>query len=176
MASARSQASPPAARPPRPQPGLPARSRPGSRAGGQPHGQPAVRYCRSRRPRAPMPEEAAMVTAIVLVKADVARIPETCEAIAQIPQVTEVYSVTGECDLVAMVRVRRHEELDDVIPGTTWRRRSRSATRRPGERPPRARQPTGNVQGVTLCTIECLESRSQDIGRTASGPPGAGLP
>jgi DNA-binding Lrp family transcriptional regulator len=59
-----------------------------------------------------------MVTAIVLVKADVARIPETCEAIAQIPQVSEVYSVTGEFDLVAMVRVRRHEELDDVIPGT----------------------------------------------------------
>ena len=59
-----------------------------------------------------------MVTAIVLVRADVARIPETAEAIAQIPQVTEVYSVTGEFDLVAMVRVRGHEELDEVIPGT----------------------------------------------------------
>jgi DNA-binding Lrp family transcriptional regulator len=59
-----------------------------------------------------------VVTAIVLVKTDVARIPETCEAIAQIPQVSEVYSVTGEFDLVAMVRVRTHEELNDVIPGT----------------------------------------------------------
>ena len=58
-----------------------------------------------------------MVTAIVLVRADVARIPETAEAIAQIPQVSEVYSVTGEFDLVAMVRVRAHEELADVIPG-----------------------------------------------------------
>ena len=58
-----------------------------------------------------------MVTAIVLVRADVARIPEIAEAIAQIPQVTEVYSVTGEFDLVAMVRVRAHEELADVIPG-----------------------------------------------------------
>lgn len=58
-----------------------------------------------------------MVTAIVLVKADVARIPETAEKIAQIPQVSEVYSVTGEFDLVAMVRVREHEELGDVIPG-----------------------------------------------------------
>ena len=58
-----------------------------------------------------------MVTAIVLVKADVARIPETAEAIVQIPQVSEVYSVTGEFDLVAMVRVRAHEELDEVIPG-----------------------------------------------------------
>lgn len=59
-----------------------------------------------------------MVTAIVLVRADVKRIPETAEAIAQIPEVTEVYSVTGEFDLVAMVRVRAHEDLADVIPGT----------------------------------------------------------
>ncbi|MHB1594665.1 MAG: Lrp/AsnC family transcriptional regulator [Streptosporangiaceae bacterium] len=59
-----------------------------------------------------------MVTAIVLIKADVARIPETAEEIAKIPQVSEVYSVTGEFDLVAMVRVRSHEELADVIPGT----------------------------------------------------------
>jgi DNA-binding Lrp family transcriptional regulator len=59
-----------------------------------------------------------MVTAIVLIKADVARIPQTAEAIAQIPQVSEVYSVTGEFDLVAMVRVRVHDELGDVIPGT----------------------------------------------------------
>ena len=68
--------------------------------------------------RASAPEEADVVTAIVLIKADVARIPETAEAIAQIPQVSEVYSVTGEFDLVAMVRVRAHEELADVIPGT----------------------------------------------------------
>jgi DNA-binding Lrp family transcriptional regulator len=58
-----------------------------------------------------------VVTAIVLIKASVASIPETAEAIAQIPAVTEVYSVTGEFDLVAIVRVRAHEELGDVIPG-----------------------------------------------------------
>ena len=59
-----------------------------------------------------------MVTAIVLIRADVARIPETGAAIAQIPEVTEVYSVTGDFDLVALVRVRAHDELADVIPGT----------------------------------------------------------
>jgi DNA-binding Lrp family transcriptional regulator len=58
-----------------------------------------------------------VVTAIVLIRADVARIPETAEHIAQIAEVTEVYSVTGEFDLVAIVRVRAHEELADVIPG-----------------------------------------------------------
>lgn len=59
-----------------------------------------------------------MVTAIVLIKADVAAIPETAEAIAQLPAVSEVYSVTGEFDLVAIVRVRAHDELSDVIPGS----------------------------------------------------------
>ena len=58
-----------------------------------------------------------MVTAIVLVKAEIQRIPEVAETIAKIPEVSEVYSVTGEFDMVAMVRVRAHEQLADVIPG-----------------------------------------------------------
>jgi DNA-binding Lrp family transcriptional regulator len=58
-----------------------------------------------------------VVTAIVLIKADIQQIPEVAETIAQIPQVSEVYSVTGEFDLVALVRVRAHDELADVIPG-----------------------------------------------------------
>ena len=58
-----------------------------------------------------------MITAIVLVNAAVDRIPEVAEAIADIESVSEVYSVTGEFDLIAMVRVRRHEDLADVIPG-----------------------------------------------------------
>ena len=58
-----------------------------------------------------------MVTAIVLIKTEVQRIPEIAQELVQIPQVSEVYSVTGEFDLVAMIRVRAHEELADVIPG-----------------------------------------------------------
>ena len=58
-----------------------------------------------------------MVTAIVLIKADIQRIPEVAELIVQIPEVSEVYSVTGDFDLVAMVRVRAHDELASVIPG-----------------------------------------------------------
>ena len=56
-----------------------------------------------------------MITAIVLIKADVARIPEVAEAIAELDGVSEVYSVTGDVDLIAMVRVRRHEDFADVI-------------------------------------------------------------
>ena len=58
-----------------------------------------------------------MVTAIILVRAEIQRIPEVAEMIVQIPEVSEVYSVTGEFDMVAMVRVRAHDELADVIPG-----------------------------------------------------------
>lgn len=58
-----------------------------------------------------------MVTAIVLIKAEVHRIPEVAETLARMPSVSEVYSITGDHDLVAIVRVRAHEELADVIPG-----------------------------------------------------------
>ena len=56
-----------------------------------------------------------MITAIVLVQAEVDRIPEVASAIADLDGVTEVYSVTGDVDLIAMVRVREHEQLADVI-------------------------------------------------------------
>jgi DNA-binding Lrp family transcriptional regulator len=58
-----------------------------------------------------------MITAIVLIKTSVDRIPEIAETVASIPEVTEVYSVTGNYNLVAMVRVRAHEDLAEVIPG-----------------------------------------------------------
>ncbi|HUR13393.1 MAG TPA: Lrp/AsnC ligand binding domain-containing protein [Mycobacteriales bacterium] len=58
-----------------------------------------------------------MITAIVNINAAVDRIPEVAQAIADLPGVTEVYSVAGDVDLVAMVRVRRHEELAEVIAG-----------------------------------------------------------
>lgn len=58
-----------------------------------------------------------MVTAIVLVRVAVDRIPEVAEALAELPGVTEVYSVAGDIDLVVMVRARHHDELADVIAG-----------------------------------------------------------
>lgn len=56
-----------------------------------------------------------VISAIVLITADVARIPEVAEAVAELEGVSEVYSVTGDCDLIAMVRVREHGQLADVI-------------------------------------------------------------
>ncbi len=56
-----------------------------------------------------------MVTAIVFVKADVARIPEVAERIADLAGVSEVYSVTGTIDLIAMVRVRTVDEVATTV-------------------------------------------------------------
>lgn len=56
-----------------------------------------------------------MITAIVFVNADVARIPEVAEQIASLPGVTEVYSVTGQIDLIAIIRVRDHDAVAAVV-------------------------------------------------------------
>lgn len=56
-----------------------------------------------------------MITAIVFVHADVARIPEIAEQIAALDGVSEVYSVTGTIDLVALVRVHTHEQIAEVV-------------------------------------------------------------
>ena len=56
-----------------------------------------------------------MITAIVFINADVARIPEVAGAVAGIEGISEVYSVTGQIDLIAMVRVRDHEAVADVV-------------------------------------------------------------
>jgi DNA-binding Lrp family transcriptional regulator len=58
---------------------------------------------------------AAMVHAFVLIDALPARISELAAELADVDGVAEVYSVAGEADLVAVVRVRRHEELADVV-------------------------------------------------------------
>lgn len=56
-----------------------------------------------------------MVTAIVFVKAEVSRIPEVAEAIAALTGVSEVYSVTGTIDLIAIVRVSSHDQVAEVV-------------------------------------------------------------
>ncbi|MER5647038.1 Lrp/AsnC ligand binding domain-containing protein [Streptosporangium sp. NPDC002524] len=58
-----------------------------------------------------------MVTAIVHINAEVDRIPEVAQTVAEIDGVSEVYSITGEYDLMAMVRVPAYEEIAEVVPG-----------------------------------------------------------
>ena len=56
-----------------------------------------------------------MVTTVVLTTCDIHRVPETAQAIADLPEVSEVYSVAGDYDLVVMVRVKNHDDLARVV-------------------------------------------------------------
>jgi DNA-binding Lrp family transcriptional regulator len=57
------------------------------------------------------------VHAVVLIQCEIDEIAEAAQAIAEIEGVSEVYSVAGEFDLIAIVRVNAHDELAYVIPG-----------------------------------------------------------
>ena len=57
------------------------------------------------------------VHAVVLIECEIDEIAEAAQAIADLDGVSEVYSVAGEFDLVAIVRVGNHEDLATVIPG-----------------------------------------------------------
>jgi DNA-binding Lrp family transcriptional regulator len=56
-----------------------------------------------------------MVNTVVLATCDIHQVPETAQAIADLPEVSEVYSVAGDYDLVIMVRVRHHDDLARVV-------------------------------------------------------------
>ncbi len=58
-----------------------------------------------------------MVTAIVLIEAERTAFPKLGQALADVPGVAEAYSVTGEFDFVAIVRVKDHEAVADVVTG-----------------------------------------------------------
>jgi DNA-binding Lrp family transcriptional regulator len=56
-----------------------------------------------------------MLTALVLINAKRGAVNETAQALLGIPGVAEVYSVTGEYDLVAVLRLPKYEDLADVV-------------------------------------------------------------
>ncbi|GAA1744445.1 Lrp/AsnC ligand binding domain-containing protein [Luedemannella helvata] len=58
-----------------------------------------------------------MITAIVLIDCATDSIPEVAETLANIPGVSEVYSVAGHVDLIAIVRVREFDDIADVVAG-----------------------------------------------------------
>ena len=57
-----------------------------------------------------------MLHAVVLINCKSDAIPETAQAIADIDGVSEVYSVTGNVDLVAIVRLTDEQQLPRVVP------------------------------------------------------------
>ena len=58
-----------------------------------------------------------MTHAVVLIKATRSAISTLGDRLADVEGVSEAYSVTGEWDFVAIVRVPRHEMLAEVVTG-----------------------------------------------------------
>ena len=58
-----------------------------------------------------------MITAIVMIDAATDAIPEVAAAVADLEGVSEVYSVAGDVDLIAVVRVREFDQIAEVIAG-----------------------------------------------------------
>ena len=56
-----------------------------------------------------------MITTIVLIRVDPAQIPSAAHMLAGVEGVTEVYSVSGDWDLVAIVRVSQYDQIAHVI-------------------------------------------------------------
>lgn len=56
-----------------------------------------------------------MVAALVLISVERGKVNETAQSLLEIDGVAEVYSVTGEYDLVALLRLRQYEDLAEVV-------------------------------------------------------------
>lgn len=56
-----------------------------------------------------------MVTAFILLNVQRGRITPAAQAMLAIDGVTEVHSVSGDYDLVAVVRVRRNDDLAELV-------------------------------------------------------------
>ncbi len=56
-----------------------------------------------------------MITAFVLIKTERHRIPQTAEDLLEVEGVAEVYSVAGEYDLIAILRLKQYDQLAEVV-------------------------------------------------------------
>ena len=59
-----------------------------------------------------------MVTSIILLNVKRDKINEVAEKLSSMDGISEVYSVTGNYDLVAMVRVPTNDQLSTLVTGT----------------------------------------------------------
>jgi len=58
-----------------------------------------------------------MVTFIVLMHVERGHVGDVAEALAELPGVSEVYSVSGNYDLVAMIRVPTNDDVAELVTG-----------------------------------------------------------
>ena len=56
-----------------------------------------------------------MITAFVMLNVEPGKVGSLAEELLAVKGVTEVYSVAGPFDLIAVLRVREHDELNDLV-------------------------------------------------------------
>jgi DNA-binding Lrp family transcriptional regulator len=56
-----------------------------------------------------------MVTAFILINVERPRLKTIADDLLAIDGIAEVYSVAGPFDMIAVVRVREHEQLSDLV-------------------------------------------------------------
>ena len=56
-----------------------------------------------------------MVTSIILINTERTKINEVAEQLAEMEGISEVYSVSGNYDLIALVRVKSNDELANLV-------------------------------------------------------------
>jgi DNA-binding Lrp family transcriptional regulator len=59
-----------------------------------------------------------MVTSIILMNVERKKINQVAEQLADVTGITEVYSVSGKYDLVAIARVKTNEDLANLVTKT----------------------------------------------------------
>lgn len=62
-----------------------------------------------------------MITAFVLIQAEQGHSPDLAQSLLEVPEVAEVYSVAGDWDLVAILRVKKYDTMAEVVPGMLQR-------------------------------------------------------
>ncbi len=58
-----------------------------------------------------------MVTAIILINTDRGRVVDVAQQLVEIDGVSEVFSVAGRYDLVALLRVKTNDEMAALVTG-----------------------------------------------------------
>ena len=56
-----------------------------------------------------------MITSIVMIKCETGRVKSVAETLVDIEGVAEVYSITGEWDILAVIRVKEFDSLATVV-------------------------------------------------------------
>ena len=56
-----------------------------------------------------------MVTSIILINTERSKINDVAEMLTEMQGISEVYSVSGQYDLVAIVRVHTNDELAELV-------------------------------------------------------------